>query len=385
MRALLVLALAAPLVVLAAPPAHAAGCAVPKAVYTEPAPWPQKLVDPTRIWPLTRGAGQVVAIVGTGLDADNPQFGHGRVLGAIDVVGRAGGVADCDGRGTFAAGIVGAQPEDSTTFTGIAPEARLIGVRYTNGEGPGDPNQLATAITRAQQAGAGTILVAVPSTSDSPALRAAVQQVRAAGAVVVSPAAATQAGARSYPTADPGVLAVGAADSAGAAVQTESGDYVALAAPGADLVSTAAGAAGKDGHLWPVKDPTFAAAYVAGTVALLRAYRPAMTPDQITARLTLTASRPPGGGPDPKLGWGLLDAYTAVSSSLPASAPAPGGTPSAAAQPVVQPAAAPGPPARDRLLGGLALAGVVVAVLAGVVTAAVRRGRARGWRPGRLD
>lgn len=374
-----VTALAVPIVV--TPPASAAGCAVPKGVYTDPAPWAQRLVNPARIWPLTRGNGQTVAIVGTGVDADNAQFGRGQVQSGIDLVPRSGGVADCDGRGTFAAGIVGAQADDSTTFVGIAPGARLLPIRYTAGDSGGDPNQLANAINQAVHAGAGVVLVAVPSTSDSPSLRSAVQQAHSAGAVVVSPASGTQAGARSYPTADPGVIAVGAADQNGVAVQTESGDYIALAAPGSDLVSTAAG--GHSGQMWPVKDPSFAAAYVAATAALLRSYRPSMTPDQIKARLTLTASRAPGGGRDAKLGWGVIDAYIAVSSSLPANAAGPDAPMPSAAPAQFVPAAGPAVREQNMVVGLLALAGVVGAILAGIVTVTLRRGRARAWRPGR--
>jgi subtilisin family serine protease len=245
---------------------------------------------------------------------------------------------------------------------------------------------LATAIGRAVSSGARVILVVVPAGSDSPALRSAVRQAHDAGDVVVAPAVAGQSGGRSYPTAQAGVLGVGAVNSAGAAVQTESGDYVAVSAPGADLVSTSAGAAGRLGMTWPVQDPSFAAAYVAGTVALLRSYRPSLTPDEITNRLALTASRAPGGSHDGRLGWGVLDAYAAVSSELPADAPGPGaGARLAVGQArSVLPASAPAGSSTPYWWAGIvALLGVLSAgmVLIGAVT--VRRGRARGWRLGR--
>ena len=362
------------------PSGYAAGCAKSTQVYQDSPPWAQKLVDPARIWLLTKGTGQTVAIVGAGVDGSNPQFGHDQVLPSNDLVPRPGGVGDCDGRGTFAAGIIGAQPDDQTTFVGLAPGVRLLPIRYTAGAGdtdPGDPGHLATAITQAVHSGAGTILVDVPTTVDSPALDDAVSTAIAAGAVIVSPAVGTQAGVISYPTALPGVLSVGAADQNGAAVQTESGDYIDLAAPGANLVSTAAGGYG---HSWPIKDPAAAAAYVAATVALLRAYQPTATPVQIVNRLTLTASRAAGGGRDSRLGWGIVDAYTAVSSQLPLTAPGPDASRSAAAPPALVPAAAPAQPPLNALVGGLALGGVGLAALAGLITVTIRRGRQRGWK-----
>jgi hypothetical protein len=361
-----------------APAGHAAGCAKSTQVYQDAPSWAQKLIDPSRIWLLTKGVGQTVAVVGAGVDGGNPQFGRDQVLPSDDLVPRPGGVPDCDGRGTFAAGIVGAQPSPDTTFVGIAPGVKLLPIRYTAGSGDtagGSPGQLATAITQAVHAGAGTILIDLPATVDSPALDEAVSAAIAAGTVIVSPAVGTQGS--SYPTALPGVLSVGAADRNGAAVQAEAGDYIDVAAPGADLVSTAAGGYG---HVWPVKDPAAAAAYVAATVALLRAYQPTATPAQIVNRLTLTASRAPGGGRDPKLGWGIVDAYAAVTSQLPLTAPGPDTSPVGKAPPPLVPAAAPAQPPLNALVGGLALGGVGLAALAGLITVTIRRGRERRWR-----
>lgn len=362
-------------------------CADPTGHYSGAVPWGQRLLDPQGVWPLTTGAGQLVAVVGTGVDASNAQFAPGQVLPVRDVSGSDGGPADCDGRGTVAAGIVAAQRDPSTTFAGMAPDARILPVRYTrssgDSDGGSDPGALAAGITAAAQARASVILVAVPASSDSPALDSAVADAIRGGAVVVSAAAASQQGSESFPTATPGVLGVGSTNQAGAAVQTESGAYVGISAPGADLVSTSAGAGGAVAHRFPVTDPGLAAAYVAGTAALVRAYHPELTPAQVVGRLTLTASRPPSGAHDPKLGWGTLDAYAAVSSVLPSDS-APGGVVKAATFAAVAPAADAGQGVADTSSGVVVLIGVGLAAAAGVVIAAVRLGRRRGWRPARF-
>ncbi|MFD9965813.1 S8 family serine peptidase [Amycolatopsis sp. NPDC058986] len=371
------LALGLPATASAAPPAQGQ-CATPLGTYTGAVPWGQRLIDPARIWPLTRGEKQVVAVVGTGVDGQNPQL-RGQLTGGGDAA------SDCDGRGTIAAGIVAAQPDPSTTFAGIAPAARILPIRYTTGGGStegGDPKALASAIDQAVQKGAGVILVAVPSTSDSPELAAAVDRARGKGAVVVSPAAATQQGGRTYPTATPGTLAVGSVNVAGEPAQTEAGDYLGIAAPGADLVSTSAGTGG--GHRWGITNPGLAAAYVAGVAALVRAYQPDLTGDQVVTRLLLTAHRPSSGGRDPRRGWGVVDAYAAVSSALPADVTGPGVAGKPASLPAVIPAASDARPRADRVAGVLALAGVGAAVTAGFAVAAFRRGRRRSWRPSRF-
>lgn len=371
-------ALGLPASAVAAPQAP---CANPSGTYAGAVPWGQRLVDPARLWPLTRGEGQLVAVLGTGVDGRNTQFAPGQLEG-----GAGTERTDCDGRGTIAAGIVGAQPDPSTTFAGVAPGAHLLPIRYTAADGGGDPGALAGAIDTAVGRHAGVILVAVPAAFDSPALSGAVARARSAGAVVVAAASATQQGARTYPTATSGVLGVGSVNPAGEPVQTEAGDYVGVAAPGAELVSTSAGAGGTVAHRWPVTDPGLAAAYVAGVAALVRAYHPELTGDQVVTRLTLTAHRPPSGGHDPRLGWGVLDAYAAVSSTLPADVAPPGSVPSAAPgpAPAVVPAAAPARRPSDVAAGTIALAGVALAAAAGVTVAAVRRARRRNWRPSRF-
>ncbi len=373
------------------PRAGAAACAAATGVYRGSTPWAQQLFDPARIWPIADGTGQLVAVIGTGIDAANAQFGPGQVLAGVDLLGDGGAAStDCDGRGTFAAGLIAAQRSPSTTFAGLAPGARLLPIRYTQTTGgnatAGAPDQLAAAIDAARTARATVILIVVPAGTDSPALRSAVAAAHAAGAVIVSPAAAAEAGGHTYPTVYPGVIAVGAVNEAGQAVQPEAEPQLALAAPGADLVSTAPAAGGALGHTWPVNDPTFAAAYVAGAAALLRSAEPALTPDQVSAHLTLTADRPAVGGHDPKLGWGTVDPYAAITAQLPAAATGPATT--APAEPVrrIAPAAAPAPPAaRDHTGGTVAVIGVLLAAAAGVAAMALRRGRARSWRPGRLE
>jgi hypothetical protein len=363
--------LAVGVLAVAPPVAAAAQCATPGGVYRDGVGWAQRLTDPARVWPLTNGAGQLVAVLGTGVDVRNAQFAAGQVM-----VGSDGD--DCDGRGTFAAGIVAARPDPSTTFTGMAPGASVFAVRYTEttdqgGRAGPNPDALAGALDRAVEAGAGVALVVAPSLVTSPALGNAVRNALAAGMVVVSPAVGDQPGLRSYPTSLPGVIGVGAHDRAGAPVQAESGDYISVAAPGDGLVSTAAGADGQVGHRWGVKDPAFAAAYVAGAVVLVRAYRPGLRPDEVLARITATANRPPGGGHDPRLGWGVLDVAAAVSVELPA------GSRGAVSPATVEPAAGPARAVvRARLPGVLALLGLCAAALALVVAGVRSRAREAG-------
>ncbi|MFG1779571.1 S8 family serine peptidase [Micromonospora sp. NPDC049051] len=369
------------------PPVSAApaGCARPVGVHTAGTPWATDLLGPRRVWPLSTGSGVRVAVLGTGVDARNAQFRPGQVEKGRDVLrGGAGATDDCDGRGTFAAGLIAARPHDETTFAGLAPGVTVLPVRYTQttrqGDEDVDPDRLAAAIDFAVTARAQVIYVVLPAARNTARLRAATARAIAADIVVVSPASsgARTRGATSYPTALPGVLAVGAFGPDGAVASTESGDHIGVAAPGRQLLSLSAGADGRLGHSPTVDDPAYAAAYVAGTVALLRSYRPELRTVEVVRRIESTAHRTAFDGHHPQLGWGMVDPYRAVAAE---GVEDPPGAVDASARPVAAARADPGPQVDPWVLP-LALAGLVAALLLGIGTAVTRRGRARGWRPG---
>ncbi|GAA3521287.1 S8 family serine peptidase [Actinocatenispora rupis] len=391
LTALLLAAVAVATAVAAPVPAWAEDrCATPAGVYRDGTPWAQELLAPQRVWPLTTGAGQTVAVVGTGVDPGNAQLA-GRVSGS-ETFGQVDKThPDCNGRGTVAAGMIAAVPRGSTTFSGLAPGASILSLHYTDaadgdaGGSGGAPSadQLAAAIDSARQHHADVVCVAVPTTEDSGQLRKAVAAAVAAGIVVVSPALIGQNGgaaARSYPTSLPGVLGVASVDRNGSAVSGETGDYLDVSAPGADVVGTAAGAGGHVGHNWPVNDPAAAAGYAAATVALVRAYRPELTTAAaVVDRIEATADRGTQSH-DPRVGHGLIDPYAAVTAELPTHR----GTPRPKTR-TVQAAAVTTPhldPHRTPVvvIGLGAVAGAIVATL---LVAATRRARANGFRPRR--
>ncbi len=367
--------------------AAAAACVSPKGVYASTTPWAQQQLDLAAVAPLSIGAGQRVAVIGTGIDPANAQFSAGQVSAGQDLL--TSSVRDCDGRGTFAAGIIGAQPNSQTTIVGVAPGAQLVPIRYTQSDdgntAGGDPAKLATALDDAVADRVQIILVAVPATAGSPALQAAVSRAQGAGILVVSPAAAAKAGETTYPTSYSGVVAVAGVGPDGAPTTVESGSYVALGAPGKGLAGLSAGAKGKLGHLWPSDDPTFAAAYVAGVLADVASYRPRLSPQQVLQRVLATAGASNGTRTD-RLGWGLVDPVRALTAELPADV-----SPSSMAGP----AASPGrvrlgsPPVGStpagRHAGQLTFAGLVLALVIGLGAVTIRRGQRRGWRPERAQ
>ncbi|HEX7661770.1 MAG TPA: type VII secretion-associated serine protease mycosin [Pseudonocardiaceae bacterium] len=345
-------------------------------------PWAQQQLAPQRVWNLTRGAGVTVAVVDTGVDANSPQLA-GRVLPGIDVIHTGGGAADtdCYGHGTFVAGIIGAAPAADTGFAGVAPDVTILPIRSATGlQNPA--STLAQGIRAAVDAHAQIINVSSSTDVASPDLKSAVDYAASRNVLIVASAAnsAQQGDPVTYPASFPSVLAVGAVDSTGSRADfSQTGSYLGLVAPGVNVISIGPGGPGQ----WEGSGTSYSAPFVAGVAALVHAYRPGLTADQIRHRLEVTADHPAADSlPDPAFGWGMVNPVAAVTAVLPEEG--------AAGAPVVSPppAAHPRLPDQDRV-GPLV---AIVGVLATIVLAFVLRtawlfgppGRRRRWRPARV-
>ena len=173
-------------------------------------------VDVLPAWDRTRGAGQVIAVVDSGVDLTHPDLlanlwanpgeipangldddGNGK---ADDVHGYDFEAADADPddfqfHGTHVAGIAAALAGNTEGAAGVAPEAQLMAVRALNGDGFGSTAGIAEAIVYAADEGAGIINLSLGGASGvgDAVFADAVEAAGAADAVVV--AAAGNAGA----------------------------------------------------------------------------------------------------------------------------------------------------------------------------------------------
>lgn len=374
-------------------------CATSTAVYDGDVPWADQRLNPTEGWPLTQGDGALVAVLSTGIDTTNAQLDAGQVLPGADFSGQPGGSTaqdDCDGRGTFVAGIIAAELDAATPIRGIAPGVRLLPVRVaqtlTDPDGSstetvgGGPEELADGIRYATEQQADVICVTITSATDSRALRAAVRGAFAAGVVVVAGGAAPDPDQSqqeiTFPTSQPNVVAVTATGQDGQVLDgAEQGEHVDLSAPGGSVWSTAAGTGGGLGHVGPVDDPAAATAYVAGVAAMVVAYHPGLDPAGVQSRLEATADHSSVGFRSFSVGAGMIDPYAAVAIDLDAEL---FGAQSGGARDVVE---APTQPPRMSATERSAVQAVgiltLLLVFGVLATIALRLARARGWRPRR--
>ena len=169
------------------------------------------------------------------------------------------------------------------------------------------------------------------------------------------------------------VLSVGAVDDSGAPLTNSlSGPWVGVAAPGVGIMGLSPQTGGpvnaypgirpgeKDIPFWGT---SFAAAYVSGVAALVRAKYPNLTAHQVITRIQQTSHNPPRGV-DNQVGYGVVDPVAALTFDVP---PGDRVTPDSATRILTPPPAAPPPDHRARTIA-LAFAG---AVLAAVLTTSI--------------
>src|SRR5882757_6945271 len=159
-----------------------------------------------QVWQLTRGAGQRVALIDTGV---SPHRRLPEVVAGGDYVYTGDGTQDCDAHGTVVAGIIAAAPDSRADgLSGVAPDVTLISIRQSSvkfapvddrsGNGFGDVETMAKAVRTAADLGASVINISsvaclpVASALDDRALGAALAYaVDVKNAVVVAPAGNT--------------------------------------------------------------------------------------------------------------------------------------------------------------------------------------------------
>lgn len=381
-------------------------------------------------WQFSRGEGQLVAIIDTGV-RPGPRLPN--VDPGGDFVEATDGLTDCDGHGTLVAGIVAGQPgppgqEDG--FSGVAPAARVLSIRVTSAKfspkAPGgdpmlaratlDIAALARAIVHAADLGARVInisaITCLPADRlvDQAALGSAIRYaavdkdvviVAAAGNSGATGSAASGTACDSNPLTDlshpedprnwsgvtsvsipslwqPYVLSVASLTSDGQpSAFTMAGPWVGVAAPGEKILSVSNAEDGglanglPDDHqqLSTLNGTSYASGYVSGVAALVRSRYPGLRATEVVNRITATAHNG-ARAPSNVVGTGSIDPVAALTWELPANSPG-----AVTAKPVGVP---PAPAPKDTTPRNVAFAGAAgLALLVAIAAATVAITRRR--------
>lgn len=376
---------------------------------------PQYYFDTWRVPQLwasgARGQGITIAAIDTGVDAAIGVL-TGRVLPGKDF-GRLGGDGRTDrdqhryGHGTSMASIMVGRP-GRFGIRGLAPGAKLlpVAIPLAGTSDAAADDRLPAAIRWAADHGAKIISMSLGGirrrTQNSVACpedqQAAIYHALRKGAVLV--ASSGNRGNRDNAVEEPGVclgiVSVGAVDSSGTVADFSSRHpYLTLTAPGVGIASIGSG-----GSPFAGDGTSQAAAIASAAAALVWSKYPTLSPAQLVGRLLATLDRRTSVR-DPAYGYGTINPYRAVTTTVPLDAPNPV---YAVAQPFAQRSAAQVAPARapkavsraaappglysvgpaprllvPRVLAGMAVAVAGLAVLLGLSVVGVlgRHGRRR--------
>ena len=281
------------------------------------AQWHLPQIRSAEAWDLTTGsAAVVVAVIDSGADATHPDLAAKLVPGWNFVNGNAD-TSDVLGHGTAVAGSLGAESNNRIGIAGVSWASRIMPLVVVDDQNYAAYSNIAEAIQYAADHGVRVINISIGGPCQSSTLQSAVDYAWDKGAVIFSSAMNDSASAPYYPAAANHVVAVSATDANDRLASFSNfGNWIALAAPGAGILTTMNGGGYS---FW--SGTSFSSPIAAGVAALCLAVNPALTNSGLVSLLEQTADDLGPPGRDASFGYGRINAYRAVLAALAAGSP----------------------------------------------------------------
>lgn len=288
----------------------------------------------TNMWNLGYdGSGITIAVIDTGIDASHPDL-QGKVIGWVDYVNGRSSPYDDNGHGTHVASIAaGTGAASNGQYKGMAPGAKLVGIKVLGADGSGSISDIIAGVDWAVQNkdkyGIRVINLSLGSSQSSDgtdSLSQAVNNAWDAGIVVC--VAAGNSGPDKYTVGSPAaaskVITVGAVDKYDVITDFSSRGPTAdnrlkpeVVAPGNWIIAARASGTSMG---QPINDyytaapgTSMATPHVAGIAALILQAHPSWTPDKVKTALIETADIvAPSEIADIAYGAGRVNAYKAA-------------------------------------------------------------------------
>lgn len=306
--------------------------------------WAHQVTGMEVAWDTTTGSTDVlVAVADSGIVADHPDLGN--IVEQVDAgTGEIRpGASDNDpcqvGHGTWVAGVLGGLGNNGSGIAGVNWNVSILDINTADPAvtcaGPTDLGTIA-AIAYATKAGADVVNLSLggPGTACPTALQDVIDGARAAGTLVVASSGNGGDSVPNVPGSCNGAISVGATgpDNTVASYSTTN-DSVDVVAPGGAGLGPDAATEILTSGWWnggqrseeyvPISGTSFAAPYVSGIAALMRAVNPGLSVDDLESLLESTATDLSDAGRDTQSGWGLVQGAAVTTAAAGGAIPAP--------------------------------------------------------------
>jgi len=312
--------------------------------------WGLQAMQAGSAWAISTGSSSiVVAVVDTGVDATHPDLA-GQLVAGYDFVDNDNDPQDDNGHGTHVAGTIAAATNNGIGIAGICWQCKIMPLRGLDADGSGFDFDLANAVRYAADHGARVLNASWGGPGYSQTLDDAFAYAYGRGVVLVVAAGNDGSNDPGSPASFPVAIAVAATDhNDQVAYFSNYGSYIAVAAPGVNILSLRAAGTdmyGDGQHIvgnqyYYASGTSMASPNAAGVAALILSQHPTWTPGEVRAALTVSADDLGDPGWDVHYGSGRVNAYHALQITTPPPTSTPFPTPAPTATPTPMPTVEP--------------------------------------------
>lgn len=250
------------------------------------------------------GKGVRIGVVDSGIDYTHDDLS---IAGGVNMIDGSANFMDDYGHGTEIAGIISAIPNDIGVL-GIAPEARLYGIKVLDSKGYGHISHVVKGIKWSIDHDMDIVNLSFQTKENSLALKKIIKKAYHKGLLLIAAAGNNgfnEGNTVEYPAAYKEVIAVGAINSRDERTfYSGRGKELDVMAPGASIYSTTL-----HNQYAMTLGTSMAAAHVSGAAALIMEAKPNLDNREIRSIIVHTASKM---GEKNLYGHGLINALKAI-------------------------------------------------------------------------
>jgi type VII secretion-associated serine protease mycosin len=280
----------------------------------------QWYLDPLQIpqaQQLTRGRGVTVAVIDTGVDDEVPELSGKVVEGTGFGPGQGSdGKHDAEGHGTAMATLIAGAGGDERVL-GVAPDATILPIQVLGSKGGGPSSAIAQGLRYAADHGAKVANLSLGGQGAiSSELLTAIRYAQSKDVVVVAAAGNIASGDKVVTdiASVPGVVAVAGIGRNGNSWDgSATGPETVVASPAMNIIVPST----SSDPSYRLSDGTSqATAITSGVIALIRAQYPNLDANNVIQRLISTVQDKGPAGRDNSYGFGEIQAYSALTSTV---------------------------------------------------------------------